>query len=162
VERNKILKLSNTRWLVLHKCIVRLLDNWDVLKNYFVLAVVEDKLKSAEIILNQLNDNFIKAYILFLKYSLNFLTPRMGLHLGVVEGLMVASGSTRLRGRVRPTKRDPQAKVLIKPCRRLRGAGGAASQTVPPDTGRPLGYLAKPQPFAALVGRYRASAVLVG
>jgi len=72
VERNKILKLSNSQWLVLHKCIVRLLDNWDVSKNYFVLAVVEDKLKSAEIILNQLNDNFIKAYILFLKYSLNF------------------------------------------------------------------------------------------
>jgi len=45
----------------------------------------------------------------------------------------------------------PQAKVLMKPCRRLRGARGAASRTVPPDTGRP-GYLAKPQPFAALVG----------
>ncbi|XP_067211624.1 protein FAM200A-like, partial [Linepithema humile] len=72
VERNKILKLSNTRWLILHKCIVRLLDNWEVLKNFFVLAVVEDKLQSAEIILNQLNDNFIKAYLLFLKYSLNF------------------------------------------------------------------------------------------
>jgi len=66
VKRNKILKLSNTRWLVLHNCIVKLLDNWDVLKNYFVLAVIEDKLKSAELILNQLNDNFIKAYILFL------------------------------------------------------------------------------------------------
>lgn len=36
------------------------------------MAVVEDKLKSAEIILNQLNDHFIKAYLLFLKYSLNF------------------------------------------------------------------------------------------
>ncbi|XP_067217224.1 zinc finger BED domain-containing protein 5-like [Linepithema humile] len=72
VERNKILKLSNTRWLVLHKCVVRLLNNWEVLKNFFILAVVEDKLKSAEIILNQLNDNCIKAYLLFLKYSLNF------------------------------------------------------------------------------------------
>lgn len=27
VEKLKILKLSNTRWLVLHKCIIRLLDN---------------------------------------------------------------------------------------------------------------------------------------
>jgi len=26
-ERNKILKLSNTRWLILHKCVVRLLNN---------------------------------------------------------------------------------------------------------------------------------------
>lgn len=72
VERNKILKLCNTRWLVLHKCVVRLLDNWNVLKNYFILAVIEDKSKSAEDILEQLNDNSIKAYLLFLKYSLNF------------------------------------------------------------------------------------------
>jgi len=49
------------------------LENWEVLKNYFILAVVEDKLKSAEIILESLNNNSIKAYLLFLKYSLNFL-----------------------------------------------------------------------------------------
>jgi len=71
-ERNKILKLSNTRWLILHKCIVRLLDNWEILKSYFILAVTEDKLQSAEVILTCLNDNFIKAYMLFLKYSLHF------------------------------------------------------------------------------------------
>lgn len=44
VKKNKLLKLSNTRWLVLHKCVIRLLENWEVLKSYFVLAVVEDKL----------------------------------------------------------------------------------------------------------------------
>jgi len=71
-ERNKILKLSNTRWLVLYHCIVRILNNWEILKNFFVLAVVEDKLKSAEIILQQLNNDSIKAYLLFLKYVLNF------------------------------------------------------------------------------------------
>jgi len=43
------------------------------LKKFFVLAVVEDKLKSAEIILQQLNNDSIKAYLLFLKYVLNFL-----------------------------------------------------------------------------------------
>ncbi|KYN22650.1 hypothetical protein ALC57_04940, partial [Trachymyrmex cornetzi] len=73
VERNKILKLSNTRWLVLQKCIVRFLDNWEVLRHYFIFCVVEEKSKSAEIILNSLNDISIKAYLLFLKYSLNFL-----------------------------------------------------------------------------------------
>jgi len=72
-ERHKILKLSNTRWLSLQKCVVRLLENWEVLKNHFTLAVVEDELKSAEIILENLNDNSIKTYLLFLKYSLNFL-----------------------------------------------------------------------------------------
>jgi len=73
VERYQILKFSNTRWLSLQKCVVRLLENWEVLKNYFILAVVEDKSKSAKIILEYLNDNLIKAYLLFLKYSLNFL-----------------------------------------------------------------------------------------
>ncbi|XP_072750565.1 zinc finger protein 862-like [Anoplolepis gracilipes] len=29
VQRKKLLKLSNTRWLVLQKCVVRLLDNWE-------------------------------------------------------------------------------------------------------------------------------------
>lgn len=72
VERRKILKLSETRWLCLHKCVTRLLDNWEVLKNYFILATVEDKVKSAELILEYLLNDSIKAYILFFKYSLIF------------------------------------------------------------------------------------------
>ena len=72
MERNKILKLSNTRWLILHKCVERLLKNWQVLQNYFIFAVVEDKLKSAETILELLNDKSVKAYLLFLKYALNY------------------------------------------------------------------------------------------
>ncbi|XP_067212375.1 SCAN domain-containing protein 3-like [Linepithema humile] len=72
VEKKKLLKLSNTRWLVLHNCVIRLLENWEVLKNYFLVAVVEDKSQSAEAILAQLNDESIKAYLLFLKYSLHF------------------------------------------------------------------------------------------
>ncbi|XP_070529870.1 SCAN domain-containing protein 3-like [Cardiocondyla obscurior] len=72
VDRHKVLKLANTRWLSFQKCVCRLLENWDVLKSYFLLAVVEDKLKSAETILHYFQDNLIKAYLLFLKYSLNF------------------------------------------------------------------------------------------
>ena len=74
VQKCKILKLSETRWLCLHQCVIRLLDNWEVLKSYFILAIVEDKLKSAEVILEHLNNDAIKAYMLFLKYSLNFFT----------------------------------------------------------------------------------------
>lgn len=70
VEKRKILKLSNTRGLILHNCVIRILDNWEVLKHYFILAVNEDR--SAEIILDQLNNNSIKAYLLFLKYALIF------------------------------------------------------------------------------------------
>lgn len=42
------------------------------MKSYFILATVEDKLKSVEIILEYLNDDSVKAYLLFLKYSLHF------------------------------------------------------------------------------------------
>lgn len=51
---------------------IRILDQWEVLKNYFILATSEDKSKSAEVILTRLNDNVIKSYLLFLKYSLNY------------------------------------------------------------------------------------------
>lgn len=53
-------------------CVVRLLDNWDVLKTYFTLTTLEDQSKSAGDILTLFNNNIIKAYLLFLKYSLKF------------------------------------------------------------------------------------------
>lgn len=68
IERHKILKLPDTKWL----CVVRFLENGEVLKSYFTLAIVEDKVKSAQVIFEYLNDNSVKAYILFLKYVLNY------------------------------------------------------------------------------------------
>lgn len=56
----------------MHKCVIRLLNNWEVLRSYFILATVVDKVKSAELILQYLNDDSVKAYMLFLKYVLNF------------------------------------------------------------------------------------------
>lgn len=70
IESRKILKLSGTRWLVLQKCVTRLLDNWEVLKHYFNLEIMENKNNSAITIFNYLNNDTIKAYLLFLKYSL--------------------------------------------------------------------------------------------
>lgn len=49
-----------------------ILKNWQVLEQYFILTVVEDKTKSAENILELLNDKSVKAYLLFLKYSLKY------------------------------------------------------------------------------------------
>lgn len=72
IKTNKILKLSGTRWLALHNCVVRILDNWETLKHFFYLEVLETKGKSAENILNLLNNDEIKAYILFLKFSLKY------------------------------------------------------------------------------------------
>jgi len=66
------LKLADTRWLAMHQCVVRILDCWNSLTHYFLVAVSEDHLKSAVTILDALNNNIVKAYFYFLKYSLNF------------------------------------------------------------------------------------------
>lgn len=52
--------------------VIRILDCWDSLTKFFTIAVFDDKLKSAELVLNDLNNPIIKCYFLFLKYSLNF------------------------------------------------------------------------------------------
>lgn len=72
VDKKKILRAASTRWLSLHKCVDRILENWEVLRDYFRVAVSEDKLKSAEIILKELENLCTKAYLLFLKYVLNY------------------------------------------------------------------------------------------
>lgn len=56
LESTKILNLSTTRWLSHHACIVRILDSWDAIKNFFTLAIFEDKLKSVEDILKEMPD----------------------------------------------------------------------------------------------------------
>lgn len=73
LESKKILNLSTTRWLSRHACIERILDNWNALEQFFRLSVFEDKLKAAEDILSAMQDLSTKAYLLFLKYALNFL-----------------------------------------------------------------------------------------
>ena len=45
VARLKILKLSTTRWLCLHKCVIRLLDNWDALKSFFSFSISGRQIK---------------------------------------------------------------------------------------------------------------------
>lgn len=72
IESRKILKLSDTRWLVLKKYVTRLLDNWDVLKHYFRLEVFQNKTKVAQDIYNISNNDKIEAYMFFLKYVLNY------------------------------------------------------------------------------------------
>uniref|UniRef100_A0A2S2NTP9 Zinc finger protein n=1 Tax=Schizaphis graminum TaxID=13262 RepID=A0A2S2NTP9_SCHGA len=61
-QRKKILKLADTRWLALHQCVVRMLDCWTSLQHFFLVAVQEDKLKSGQSILNDLNNTIIKCY----------------------------------------------------------------------------------------------------
>ena len=70
----KMLKLSNTRWLSFLNCIERILENYDILQTFFTNAMREDKLKTAESILAGLKNNCNKAYLLFLKYALKSFT----------------------------------------------------------------------------------------
>lgn len=70
-EEHKILKIATTRWLARHQCVVRVLEQWNVLENYFQIAVHEDGLKSAEFILFELKNIYTKGYFTFLKYILH-------------------------------------------------------------------------------------------
>ena len=41
-EKKKILKPSLTRWLSMHQCVTRILENWRVLENFFYVVALED------------------------------------------------------------------------------------------------------------------------
>jgi len=61
-------KKLNFPWIVLENCVIKIVENWEDLKNYFAIIEVNS---ITELILSQLNNNTIKAYFLFLKYVLN-------------------------------------------------------------------------------------------
>ena len=70
LAKKKMLKLCDTRWLCCYEVVVRVLEYYDVLKAYFKEAATTDLLKSAETIYEELNNDFNKAYLLFMKYVL--------------------------------------------------------------------------------------------
>ncbi|XP_049304042.1 protein ZBED8-like [Bactrocera dorsalis] len=71
-RKKKILRMCATRWLSHHRCVESVLENWEVLLEFFKQAVAQDKLKSTEIISFELNNECNRAYLLFLKYVLNY------------------------------------------------------------------------------------------
>lgn len=72
LAKKKILKPARTRWLVLHSCIQRFLENWTVILNFFLSVVAENRKSKSEKIVNLLLNNKIKAYFLFLSHSLQY------------------------------------------------------------------------------------------
>ncbi|XP_072382532.1 protein FAM200A-like [Diabrotica undecimpunctata] len=70
ISRLKILGPSQTRWLALSNCVDRLLSQWDVLIEVFRVSAFEDKNPVANIILTDMQNPYIKAYLLFLKHVL--------------------------------------------------------------------------------------------
>lgn len=67
---HKILYPVQTRWLSLESVVLRLLEQYDALKLYFMDAVVNDRLLAAETILQKLHDPLSKLFLQFLKFIL--------------------------------------------------------------------------------------------
>ena len=69
-DKHRMISPSRTRWLALCHCVDRILKQWPVLWNLFSKATLEDKTTVAEIIFNDLDNSFTKAYLQFLNFVL--------------------------------------------------------------------------------------------
>lgn len=72
VAQLKMLKVSNTRWLSMQHVVQRVVENWQVLLNYFRLLKTEENSKTVDFIFAELNNICTKAILLFLKYILRY------------------------------------------------------------------------------------------
>ncbi|XP_064077740.1 uncharacterized protein LOC135195423 [Macrobrachium nipponense] len=72
LKPHKLLHVSQTRWLSLHQAVERVLEQWEALKQYFVSIEGVEKLRSINLIVNDLNDPSIYAYFNFLNFILPF------------------------------------------------------------------------------------------
>lgn len=68
---DKNLQHYDIRWLSLHACINRIIEQWDPLKLYFHGQFMEDKSISAEFLHQSLESNISKLYF----YALNYILP---------------------------------------------------------------------------------------
>ena len=88
VEPHRILKRCQTRWLSLHSCVQRLIEQWDALVLYFQSVTNTDNLLSSQNILSQLQNPICKLYLHFLNFvlpkftelNLMFQSSKMSLH----------------------------------------------------------------------------------
>ena len=69
-EPHKLLRTSQTRWLSLHSCVTRLIEQWDALLHYFQMAVQRDNLLVTEKILSSMQNPIWKLYYFFLEFVL--------------------------------------------------------------------------------------------
>ncbi|XP_076247752.1 uncharacterized protein LOC143187402 [Calliopsis andreniformis] len=69
----KMFKLCDTRWLAMHACVARILECWDSLNLFLISEVYENpKNDTADNLLRDIKKIETKAYLLFLKYILNY------------------------------------------------------------------------------------------
>lgn len=70
VEPHQLLSHGQTRWLSLEACVNRILEQYEALKHYFVMAANEDPTHSNDRIVKSLHNKFNLAYMEFLSYQL--------------------------------------------------------------------------------------------
>ena len=70
VEPHKIFKRCQTRWLSLHSCVQRLIEQWDALVLYFQSIVETDNLLKPQKILGELKNPILKLDLHFLDFVL--------------------------------------------------------------------------------------------
>ena len=71
-SNHKILKLSQTSWLCRHACVQRILEYWDTIEKFLTEIVMSEKTPSGQDLLCLMKNVNVKAYLLFLKYILEF------------------------------------------------------------------------------------------
>ncbi|KAL6434456.1 hypothetical protein ACFW04_006098 [Cataglyphis niger] len=69
-KTNRKMLKSDTQWLSHHSCIEKLLESWDIIKQFLNES---EKTKSETYLLSMIQKLDIKAYLLFLKHILHFL-----------------------------------------------------------------------------------------
>ena len=70
VEPHKLLHPCQTRWLSLHSCISRVIEQWEALEEYFKAVANEDELLSSNKILSLLQNPLWNLYFYFLDFVL--------------------------------------------------------------------------------------------
>lgn len=70
VKDHKMLHPSATRWLSLSSVVIRIVEQWDALRLFFSEKWLKEKLIGTQIIYEQLNDPFTKAFFYFLEWAL--------------------------------------------------------------------------------------------
>lgn len=74
VAPHKLLHPSCTRWLSLHQCVARVLEQWDAVKLYLTSVVSEEPSKPVNEALIQMQNPAVKSVLLFLDFVLPKLT----------------------------------------------------------------------------------------
>ena len=89
VEPHRLLRPSQTRWLSLHACVSRVLEQWDALTAFFEEVASSDNLLVSQKFFDHLKNPMWKLYVSFLDFALpkftelniTFQSSKMTLHL---------------------------------------------------------------------------------